>query len=570
MCITTSLYKNRDWFAARTLVATPSPKALALRKGPAREVRNAQPRLPETPVIQGDLMVADGNGRTLELLLIADVHLVREARHECPIPARNAGLGLELVRRARLRAQRERRIDAVMLMGDLVDNGEAVDADRDLRALTEEIGKSEAPAIVVPGNHDGSAERLLRLFGDQAGVHRVNGYQLITCVDEYGPTDEATRSRAGLQLVTAAAEQRPDEPIIVLQHNPVHPPIESSYPYNLTNAAEVMGAYERAGVLLSISAHYHPGLAPEGVNGVQYVTCPALCEAPFRFARLSVRDRSLSWREEPLMIQEAPVPLVDHHMHTHYAYCADDVHPQASIERAELFGLQRIYFTEHAGQLYLPAEDYWGGTFRRDAGIIPRERRAGRDRMARYRKEMAAFRSARVGLGLEVELDANRELTLLDEDCEGWDVLVGAVHVLPAFRDGGATASRAAREFMDETERIARVGIDILAHPFRIFRRGKRPVPTELYEPVAELLAAHDVAAEVNYHSNEPDPRFFERCLAHGVKIAFGSDAHGLWEIGELQPHLDLLRKIVPDEALPRVLYNANGTGRARRQNRRT
>jgi len=72
---------------------------------------------------------------------------------------------------------------------------------------------------------------------------------------------------------------------------------------------------------------------------------------------------------------------------------------------------------------------------------------------------------------------------------------------------------------------------------------------------VAELLATYGVAAEVNYHTNEPDPRFFEECLAQGVPIAFGSDAHGLWEIGELTPHLNLLRKIVPDSEIPNVLY---------------
>jgi hypothetical protein len=54
------------------------------------------------------------------------------------------------------------------------------------------------------------------------------------------------------------------------------------------------------------------------------------------------------------------------------------------------------------------------------------------------------------------------------------------------------------------------------------------------------------------------------------VRIAFGSDAHGLWEIGELRPHLDLLRRIVPDESLPGVLYSADAAGRAQRHNGRT
>jgi histidinol phosphatase-like PHP family hydrolase len=500
-------------------------------------------------------MAEDDAGRAMELLLIADTHYVRRAQHVCPIPERQAGLGRELVQRVRLRAAREGPVDAVVLMGDLVDNGEAPGAEKDLQALAEEVRKFEAPAIVVPGNHDGSADRLLGLLGDHTGVHRLRGYQLVTLADAYRPNDEAARSEADLGLVVSAARQRPEEPVIALQHNLVHPKIESTYPFNLTNSSEVMRAYEAASVMLSISAHYHPGLAPEAVNGVQYVTCPALCEAPMRFLRVSVRGRRFTAREEPLAMPAGSFPLVDHHAHTHYAYCADNVCPQASVDRAGRFGLQRIYFTEHAGQLYLSPDDYWGGAFRRDARLIPREREAGRGRMRCYREELASWRSERVGVGLEVELDADGELTLLDEDREGWEVLIGAVHALRGFNDASATDAEAASGFMRETEQIVGLGIDILAHPFRIFRRSNRRVPTDLYEPVAQLLAAHSVAAEVNYHTNEPDPRFFERCLAHGVKIALGSDAHGLWEVGELHPHLKLLRQVVSEEQLPQVLY---------------
>jgi len=493
--------------------------------------------------------------RALELLLIADVHYVRKADHVCPIPERQAALGRELLQRTRLRVARGGPVDAVVLMGDLVDNGEAPGVEKDLQALADEVRKFEAPVIVVPGNHDGSADRMLSIFGDHTGVHRLKGHQLITFADAYQANDEAARFAADLELVVAAARERPDEPLIALQHNPIHPKIESTYPFNLTNAAEVMRAYEATNVMLSISAHYHPGLAPEAVNGVPYLTCPALCEAPMRFVRVSVKGRTFTARGEPLAMPGKAFPLIDYHAHTHYAYCADNVCPQASIDRAERFGLQRIYFTEHAGQLYLSPDDYWGGAFRRDAALIARERGAGRGRMHCYREEMASWRSARVGVGLEVELDANGELTLLDEDREGWDVLIGAVHALRSFCDASATDAEAARGFMDETERVVSLGIDILAHPFRIFRRSSRGVPTDLYEPVAQLLAAHGVAAEVNYHTNEPDPRFFERCLAHGVKIALGSDAHGRWEVGEFHPHLTLLRQIVSEEELPHVLY---------------
>jgi len=490
---------------------------------------------------------------SIDLLLLADTHYVSKAQHECPIASRKAEWGLELVRRAVRWMQRRGPVDAVVLMGDLVDNGEAPGAEDDLADLRDEVRSLGVPIIVVPGNHDGDAGRLLDLLGDQPGLHDLSGYQLITFVDAYGPNDEAARRPEDLHLLTEAAQRRPYSPIVAFQHNPLYPPIESTYPYNLTNANEVARAYEQAGVVASVSAHYHPGILSEVVNGIPYVTCPALCEAPFVFLRLELSGRSVHIEEA--VLASLPPGLVDCHVHTQYAYCADDISAQAAIERAQALGVGRICLTEHAGQLYLSAEDYWGGTFRRDAGLIARERAAGRGRMQRFRKEMNALRSEAVGIGLEVELDADGNLTLLDEDRAGLDVLIGAVHVLPELRTESPDPRQVGREFMADTERIIASGVDILAHPFRVFRRARVPVPRELYEPVAQLLATHGVAAEVNYHTNEPDPRFFEICVQRGVRISLGSDAHGLWEVGELTPHVELLMPIATPEALPNLLY---------------
>jgi histidinol phosphatase-like PHP family hydrolase len=437
-------------------------------------------------------------------------------------------------------------------MGDLVDDGVALGAEKDLEELRSEARSLEVPVIVVPGNHDGDAARMMRLFGDRPGLHRVRGYRLVTFIDRYEPDDKAMRAEHELSVLAQTGEHA-GSPIIALQHNPIHPHIESTYPFNLTNAAEVMRAYERAGVMLSVSAHYHPGLAAQDVNGVSYLTCPALCEAPFRFLRLSVRARSFVAREVALQLEPEP-PLWDYHVHTEYAYCRDDVTATSALERGQALGVAGMCLTEHAGQLYLSPEDYWPDHFREDAGLIPRERAAGRDRMRRFREEMQALRSPTVGIGLELELDANDELTLLDEDREGWDVLIGAVHMLRSIRRGSSDAGEVARDFMADTERLCALGVHILAHPFRAFRRADLPVPTELYQRVAELLATHGVAAEVNYHTNEPDPRFFELCLEHGVKIALGSDSHALWEVGDLRPHLRLLEGIVGKAELGRVL----------------
>ncbi len=111
-------------------------------------------------------------------------------------------------------------------------------------------------------------------------------------------------------------------------------------------------------------------------------------------------------------------------------------------------------------------------------------------------------------------------------------------------RAGGTTELA----FMKLTESLVLSGIDVLAHPFRYFVRKKSPNPVHLYRPMADLLAAHDVAAEINFHTNLPDPAFFTICLERGVKIALGSDSHEPHEVGELGLHLDILRQAGANE----------------------
>jgi len=99
----------------------------------------------------------------------------------------------------------------------------------------------------------------------------------------------------------------------------------------------------------------------------------------------------------------------------------------------------------------------------------------------------------------------------------------------------------AANQFLASLDEFLKSGIHILAHPFRVFYRSNITPPKWIYGPVTELLKKHDVAAEINYHTNEPDAEFFSKCIRSGVKLAFGSDSHNLYEIGEFYYHLKLL-----------------------------
>lgn len=483
--------------------------------------------------------MSDADSPSLDLLVLADLHYVERADHVCPIPSRNAGLGRELAERAVRRMVRQVRPDAIVLLGDLVDNGLAADADADLAAIRDTLAAFELPVLIVPGNHDGSAARLLSLFGDHAGLHHLGGYQLITVVAPYGEGDVSRHPDDALARVAQASSERP---IVVLQHNPVYPAIDSSYPFNPTNADAVMRTYADARVLLSLSGHYHEGISPQTVDGVCYATAPALCEAPFRFLHVRLRGRQVEIGEHQLEMAADP-PLWDCHCHTEYAYCRDDVTAAGAVERARLMGLAGLCITEHAGQLYLPGDDFWGTRFFDDPELIRRKRHTPECRMDAYLAQMLPLRDGFVRLGLECDSDGRGGITLLDEDREHWDLLLGAVHWIPGLNPASANDAERRRAFLAASESVARAGVDILAHPFRYFRRGRVDAPRDLYGPMARLLADAGVAAEINFHTHSPDPRFIAACLDAGVRISLATDSHALWEVGELVPHLDVLRQ---------------------------
>jgi len=501
----------------------------------------------------------------LDLLVLADLHYVRQANHHCPIPERNAHMGLELAERAVRRALRQFQPDAIVLMGDLVDNGLAENAAEDLIAIRTALGQFNIPIVVVPGNHDGPTDRLMAIFGDHLGAHEINGHQLITLATAYDDNDVARFDETDLALVARTTATVPDQPIIVLQHNPIHPRIESSYPYNPSNAEAAKRWYAASNVVLSLSGHYHPGTPADTLDGVCYVTAPALCQAPFRFLHARVHNREVEIHEHSLETH-ADIPLWDIHCHTHYAYCRDNVTATAAIERARLADLGGVVITEHAGQLYLEREDFWGGKFFDDPDLIRRNRHTPACRMDDYLAEILPLRSDTVLLGLECDGDGQGGITLLDEDRGHWDMLIGAVHWLPHIDPATATTAELHARFMDESEAICRAGVDVLAHPFRYFRRGEMNPPRELYRPMARLLADTGVAAEINFHTQQPDPRFFAACLDEGVKIAFGTDSHSLWEVGELWPHLNVLRQAGCSNGVATVLFTPHGGRNARPQ----
>lgn len=471
----------------------------------------------------------------LRLLLAGDLHYTGSAARDCKIPARKTEYGLEFIKRV-FGASRPGSFDAVIFMGDVVDNGLAEGAEADFREIREEAASFGAPCFFVRGNHDCPEDVFRQLSGMKAEYAVIGDYLLYFFNDRYSEGDYCRRSEADMGKFKQAAGDNPGKKLLVFQHSPLFPKIQGAYPYNLENAEKTHASYRENGVCVSVSGHYHRGIGLFSKDGTGYLTVPALCEFPFAYTEMDVEGLDIMVSLKTL----APEGLLwDNHCHTEFAYCGENVSVGAVCARAGLLGLDYVGFAEHAGQLYLPRENYWAGDCYGKPRLIHDFRESGESRFERYKSAVSGFRGARARLGLEAEPDKEGNLSLLPGHREDVDFLLGAVHFLP---QAGKKETR--RMFMEANEALLRNGVDAVAHPFRYFRRAKTPAPKELFPELAGMLKSYGAAAEVNFHLNEPPLEFFERCLEEGVKISVGTDTHNLLEAGDLSKHIGFLRKL--------------------------
>jgi histidinol phosphatase-like PHP family hydrolase len=490
----------------------------------------------------------------LNLLVLTDLHHApcEGATFFCPERERIAG---PLLLNKALRRMRHAGTppDALVLLGDAAGRYlDAAQTDAALRAVAEEAKRSGLPVLAVPGNHDGDLARYAELFGCQPGLHVIKGYGLLLFSAEYDEADNTRRGDDELALPARCAAEHPGLPLIALQHNPLHPAIDDPYPYVPKNADAIRGSYEKAGVLLSLSGHFHPGQPLHTVGGVQYCTLRAAGDAPYCFLHVRVAGNSVEVREHALYA-EAP-GLVDVHCHTEYSYCATTVSAAADVALSRLLGLGGVCLVDHTFQLYFPPEEAWSWRWQTDRGMVEDAWRRGRGRMPEYVRRAAGLRSEFVRVGLELDLLSDGSLLLAEEDRRGWDLFIGAIHAIDGNPRGGRTPGEVERLFMRENERLLAHPINVLAHPLRFFRQSGLTCPSHLFAPLADMLAAAGVAAEINFHVQEADALFFEACLERGVKLALGTDAHDAAETAELMPHLALLRRVGVSD-FDRVLF---------------
>jgi histidinol phosphatase-like PHP family hydrolase len=471
-----------------------------------------------------------------QIAILTDFHYDAPSSH----PRRRTEIADILLLRAVYRLNRFIRPDVTLVLGDLVDDGDAPDAPERLAHLRAILDKLDSPTLVIPGNHDGDADAFYRVFERPPAIADIGGVRFLPFIDREEPGHNASRSAVDLARLRQARSDY-DGPIVALQHVSLAPPERVEMPYNYTNARAISDAMAASGVTLSVSGHYHEGTPAIHTEHSTFVNAPALCEAPFHFLVVTLDGKRVTAERHQLALP-ADLRLVDNHVHTQLAYCAENVTVERAIALARDFGLAGVGFAEHSGQLYFSRERYWSRQAHQEGIGGARE---PDNRLAEFLALKRDFADDAIRFGLEVDCDYNGHPLLKPEDRPHADFLIGALHGLPSEKLPGVTQETLEGEFMTLLERFLTSGIHILAHPFRIFhQKAGREAPERLFLPVAKLLRDHGVAAEVNFHNNAPPPTFVRLCLELSVKLSFGSDTHNLFEIGEFTPHLQLLKDI--------------------------
>ncbi|MBQ7298892.1 MAG: metallophosphoesterase [Clostridia bacterium] len=180
--------------------------------------------------------------------------------------------------------------DLVLCLGDLTDTEASYAQECDnLRACAAVMDDSPIPTLCLMGNHDAfvfTEDAFYKMLGQKHRPHPVSadGVTLLfldACHfsdgTHYGPghsdwTNTCYPHTDALRTQLSAA----DTPVYVFMHQNLDPAIPENH--RLSNDALIRRIFEESGVVHGvISGHYHPG-KDSVVNGIRYLTLPALCE----------------------------------------------------------------------------------------------------------------------------------------------------------------------------------------------------------------------------------------------------------------------------------------------------
>jgi len=481
----------------------------------------------------------------IKIAVISDIHAAEE-----PVENQRGDIAETLLLKVIHRLKRWIKPDVVLVLGDIISEPSSPGTREAMARIKQSLELLECPSIIIPGNHDCDRDLFYEFFPKPPDFVDIKGFRFVPFIDTDLPEYLAHRSSEDIERMKAVRCDYAG-PVIALQHTSLFPVGASECPYNFTNASEIIAAMKGQGIFLSLSGHYHKGLVT-GDDGARFIAVTALCEDPFGFSEIDIDGSEVAVSRHQLKMPEH-LGLIDCHSHTHLAYCSDNMDVAKSINLAEALGLETVLFTEHTGQLYFSAEDFWKGTcYETGLAGISQEH----NRMDQYFEILSAQNVERRCTGLEVDCDYDGNLIVKKSDAERAQFLMGSIHRLKELAKENPDRDRVYEEFLGRVQVMLDSGIKVLAHPFRLFHRGKVEVEESLCKSLVKMLRESSVAAELNFHTQQPSEAFVQTCLEAGVKLTLASDAHSLYEVGELAPHLKLLADCGYNGDLKDILFD--------------
>jgi len=474
----------------------------------------------------------------MKLAIIADMHFDRT--QNAAIPERRGELADILLLRTVHRLNRFIKPDAVLVAGDFIDKPASSDAIGMLAELKTVLDKLKCPYVAIPGNHDPAPDIFYSVFKRPEYFTDIGGVRIVSFPDDpEEPGYNASRRPENIRILEETRKNF-SGPIISFQHVPLFPAGLAECPYNYTNSEDILKGMRSSGISFSFSGHYHKGFTDAKKDGISFTAAQALCEDPFRFIIVDIDKNGASSFEMHQLKNPEGLDLTDFHIHTDLAYCNENMNVAKVIALKKMMGLSNAAFSEHSGHLYYDKSIYYSGKY-----IYEDPEKACDNRFPLYfqRLEEAGNEMLR---GIEIDNAAHGRAIITKEHFGAFKVRIGAVHQLSELMKPEFDRDAVISEFMIVMDNFIKSGINILAHPFRVFRRANLEIPSELFDPLSDMLKENNVAAEINFHTNEPPPEFFRLCIEKNIKISFGSDSHNLYEVGEFYPHIGLMKKIVP------------------------
>lgn len=217
------------------------------------------------------------------------------------------------------------------------------------------------------------------------------------------------------------------------------------------------------------------------------------------------------------------MPFVDLHFHSTHS---DGRTPLGEmVRRARELGIQYFAITDHYS----------------DERFASLYRRMNRKQLMAY---LAEARALGVCTGVEADLLPGGVVALEKSDRPRLDLVIGGLHQLRGHQffvghEPIEDPEGFAREIGEILVGAMRSGlVDVIAHPTKlpdsIAHLSERLFDEAWEDRVIDTAAETSVALEINETSRVPGLPFVKKCLARGVKISLGSDAHEAAQLGRM------------------------------------